>query len=61
MNVRFYIDTETGEPHLHGHRVTGNEAVNVPAPEPDSVFVITAYGLRGKPLAVYRRRRRGVR
>jgi hypothetical protein len=27
-------------------------------PEPDGVFVITAYELRGKPLAAYRRRRR---
>lgn len=27
-------------------------------PEPDSVFVITAYELKGKPLAAYRRRRR---
>lgn len=27
-------------------------------PEPESVFVITAYELRGKPLIAYRRRRR---
>jgi hypothetical protein len=27
-------------------------------PEPESVFVITAYELTGKPLAAYRRRRR---
>ncbi len=27
-------------------------------PEPSSVFVITAYELKGKPLAAYRRRRR---
>ncbi|MBM3144695.1 MAG: DUF4258 domain-containing protein [Chloroflexi bacterium] len=27
-------------------------------PEPDSVFVITAYELRGKPLTAYRRRKR---
>ena len=32
--------------------------VYVPDPEPDSVFVITAYELRGKPLKAYRRRRR---
>jgi hypothetical protein len=32
--------------------------VYVPDPEPDSVFVITAYELRGKPLVAYRRRRR---
>jgi hypothetical protein len=27
-------------------------------PEPESVFVVTAYELTGKPLAAYRRRRR---
>jgi hypothetical protein len=32
--------------------------VYVPDPEPDSVFVITAYTLEGKPLAAYKRRRR---
>ena len=32
--------------------------IYVPDPEPDSVFVITAYELRGKPLMAYRRRRR---
>lgn len=32
--------------------------VYVPDPAPDSVFVITAYELRGKPLTAYRRRRR---
>ena len=32
--------------------------IYVPDPEPDSVFVITAYELRGKPLIAYRRRRR---
>ena len=32
--------------------------IYVPDPEPDSVFVITAYDLRGKPLIAYRRRRR---
>lgn len=33
--------------------------IYVPDPEPDSVFVITAYELSGKPLKAYRRRRRG--
>ncbi|MBI5506573.1 MAG: DUF4258 domain-containing protein [Deltaproteobacteria bacterium] len=35
--------------------------IYVPDPEPDSVFVITAYELSGKPLQAYRRRlhRRG--
>jgi hypothetical protein len=32
--------------------------IYVPDPEPDSVFVITAYELTGKPLLAYRRRRR---
>ena len=33
--------------------------IYVPNPEPGSVFVITAYELRGKPLFAYRRRLRG--
>jgi hypothetical protein len=32
--------------------------IYVADPEPESVFVITAYELTGKPLAAYRRRRR---
>ena len=32
--------------------------IYVPDPEPNSVFVITAYELRGKPLQAFRRRRR---
>ena len=32
--------------------------IYVPDPEPDSIFVIAAYELTGKPLAAYRRRRR---
>ena len=32
--------------------------IYVPDPQPDSVFVITAYDLRGKALLAYRRRRR---
>lgn len=32
--------------------------IYVPDPEPDSVFIITAYQLTGKPLMAYRRRRR---
>ncbi len=30
--------------------------IYVPYPEPNSVFVITAYELKGKPLMAYRRR-----
>ena len=32
--------------------------IYVPDPEPDSIFVITAYELTGKPLKAYRRRGR---
>jgi hypothetical protein len=32
--------------------------IYIPDPEPDSVFVITAYELEGKPLKAYRRRSR---
>lgn len=32
--------------------------IYVPDPEPESVFAITAYELRGKALLAYRRRRR---
>ena len=90
MNVRFYIDPKTEQPHIYNHNVTEREVeeilvqsgedrpgqegsrvaigrtsegrylrvVYVPDPEPESVFVITAYDLRGKPLKAYRRRRR---
>lgn len=93
MNVRFYIDPETGVPHIYNHQVyedeveavlsnpgedrTGREGarvaigqsfggrflrvIYVPDPEPDSVFVITAYELQGKPLRAYRRRHKRKR
>jgi len=35
--------------------------IYVPDPEPESVFVITAYEFRGKPLTAYRRRVRRKR
>lgn len=89
MNIRYYIDPETGQPHLYNHGVNECEVewvlmypgedrlgdrnarvalgqteagrylrvIYVPDPEPDSLFVITAYELRGKPLIAYRRRR----
>ncbi len=43
-----------------GHTASGRylRVIYVPDPEPDSVFVITAYDLTGKPLAAFRRRRR---
>ena len=34
------------------------KVIYVPDPEPDSVFVITAYDLEGKPLLAYRKRER---
>lgn len=93
MKVRYYLDPESGLPHIHNHGVGEREVeevVNHPGedrngrdgsrvalgqteagrylrvvyvrePEPDSVFVITALDLRGKPLAAYRRRQRGRR
>jgi hypothetical protein len=29
VNLRFYIDPETGEPHIHGHGVTEREVDDV--------------------------------
>ena len=90
MNIRFYLDPATGEPHIYGHGITEDEVsdvlrnpgedrpgregsrialgqtrdgryirvIYVPDPEPESVFVITAHELTGKPLTAYRRRRR---
>jgi hypothetical protein len=29
MNVRFYLDPETGEPHIYGHDVDEDEVVDV--------------------------------
>jgi len=90
MKIRYYIDTETGQPHIHNHNVTEQEisdvlrnsgedrpghagsriaigktingrhlrVVYVPDPEPDSMFIVTAYDLTGKALIAYRRRLR---
>ena len=90
MDLRFYLDPETGEPHIYNHGVEEEEVeealadpgevrqgresswvaigattagrilrvIYSPDPDPKSVFVITAYELRGKPLAAYRRRQR---
>jgi hypothetical protein len=90
MNIRYYIDSETDQPHIYNHGVDEQEVedvlkgpgedrpgrdgsriaigqtragrhlrvIYVSDPEPDSVFVITAYDLVGKPLVAYRRRRR---
>ena len=93
MDLRFYVDPETGVPHIYEHGVSEDEVYQVlenPADEfggrgdsrialgqtetgrylqvvyvPDagrrSAFVVTAYDLRGKALAAYRRRRRRKR
>ena len=90
VDVRFYIDPETGEPHIYKHAVSEEEVegvlrypgddlpgrrdsrlalgqtqegrtlqvVYVLDPDRRGVFVITAYELRGKALAAYRRRRK---
>ena len=90
MDIRYFIDPETGEPHIYRHNVREDEVedvlrrpgedrpgdddariavgqtdagrhlrvVYVPDQIPQSVFVVTAYDLVGKPLAAYRRRRR---
>lgn len=90
MRIRYYIDPETGLPHVYGHGVDEREVqqvlsnpgedrpgregsrvavgrtaggrylrvIYVVDAQPSSVFVITAYGLSGKPLMAYRRRRK---
>ncbi len=90
MHIRFYIDRETGLPHIFSHGVEESEVedvlaspsedrpclegsrvalgrssggrylrvIYVPDRDPDQVFVITAYELRGTPLAAFRRRMR---
>jgi hypothetical protein len=88
MDIRYFNDPETGEPHIYEHGVEESEVefvlrhpaedrpgsddsrhalgqtasgrylrvIYVPDPGEDSVFVVTAYELRGKPLQAYRRR-----
>jgi len=90
LHVRYYLDSETGRPHLCAHDVSEQEVedvlarpgedrpgregsrvaigrtragrylrvIYVPDPEPESVFVMTAYELKGKPLTAYKRRMR---
>jgi len=29
MNIRFYLDQETGDPHIYGHAVHGDEVADV--------------------------------
>lgn len=90
MDVRFFFDPDTRQPHIYGHGVTEEEVEQVmrgpgedlpaanrsrmklgrttggrylqvvysPDEEPGSVFVITAYELRGKAKKAFRRRNR---
>jgi hypothetical protein len=91
VEFRYYIDPETGEPHLYNLGISEAEVEEVfsskmrddrqgrrnsriltgqtdagrfvkviysPDPEPASVFVITAYEIRGKTLAGFKRRQR---
>jgi hypothetical protein len=90
VDVRFYLDPATAQPHIYNHDVNEEEVkevltnpgedrpgrdgsrlaigqtasgrylkvVYVRDAKPDSVFVITAYELRGKPLLAYRGRQR---
>ncbi|MEZ6071724.1 MAG: hypothetical protein R3C10_16025 [Pirellulales bacterium] len=90
MNIRFYYDPDTNEPHIRGHGVSEDEVayilerpgedrpgddgsrvalgqtragrylkvIYINDPEPNSVFISTAYDLKGKALTAYRRRRR---
>jgi hypothetical protein len=87
LDIRFYNDPETGQPHIYGHGVTEDEVrevmrapgddysaardsrmklgqtqagrylqvIYVPDEDPNSIFVITAYELRGKAKKAYRR------
>jgi hypothetical protein len=90
LEIRYYIDSQTQQPHIYNHNVRETEVqevlsnpgedrrgidgsriatgqtkagrylkvIYIPDPEPNSVFVITAYDLTGKPLLAYRRRRK---
>jgi hypothetical protein len=90
MDVRHYLDPDTGQPHIYGHGITEEEVehvlrgpgedwpaeratrmkvgqtaagrylqvIYVPDEDPRSVFVITAYDLRGKAKKAFRRRQR---
>jgi hypothetical protein len=59
-------DAGEDRPGADGVRVAIGQALSgrylrviyVPDPEPDSIFVITAFELSGKPLLAYRRRQR---
>jgi hypothetical protein len=90
MEFRYYIDPESGDPHIYDHNVSEDEVeqvmrgsgedfpgrggsrmklgqtaagrylqvIYVPDEDTDSVFIITAYELRGKAKTAFRRRQR---
>jgi hypothetical protein len=90
MQLRFYLDPDSGEPHIYRHRVAEDETedvlrrpvedrigrdgarvaigqtragrylrvIYVPDPEPESLFVITAFDLGSKALRALKRRRK---
>jgi hypothetical protein len=90
MEIRFYRDPDTDEPHIYAHGITEDEVwqvingpgedlagtrgsrmklgqthagrhlqvIYVPDDDRDSIFVITAYELRGKAKKSFRRRQR---
>jgi hypothetical protein len=90
MEIRYYIDPETAEPHIYDHVISEIEVekvmrgpgddfpakrgarmklgqtaagrylqvIYVPDEDRESVFVITAYELRGKAKTAFRRRQR---
>jgi hypothetical protein len=90
MDIRYYVDAETGQPHLFAHGVAEHEVeevlarpgedrpgregsrvalgrtragrflrvIYVPDRQLGSLFVITAYELKGKALMAFRRRMR---
>ncbi|MBF0465955.1 MAG: DUF4258 domain-containing protein [Nitrospirae bacterium] len=88
MIVRYYIDAESGLPHIYKHDVGEQEVMEILSRpgedrrgregsrvaigqtqtgrylrviyvvEQSSIFLVTAYELKGKPLLAYRRRRR---
>jgi hypothetical protein len=90
MQLRFYVDPDTGQPHIYTHGVTEQEVQEilrgdgedlpargnsrrkigktsagrflqvfyVPDDNPESMFAITAYELRGKAKKAFRRSQR---
>ena len=92
MEIRYYIDPQTDQPHIYNHGVSESEVeevlsnpgedrpgrdtsrvvigrtlagrllrvIYVSDSEPQGIFVITAFELRGKPAFAYRRRRRKI-